>query len=54
MAIFPHFSSVSFHQTKNLSVNNVYVHFDLSERHNRRRQVVERQKAAFKLLISHQ
>ena len=39
---------------KNLSVNNVYVHFDLSERHDRRCQVVECEKAAFKLLVSHQ
>ena len=39
---------------KNLSVNNVYVQLDLSECNDRCRQVVERQKAAIELFVSHQ
>ena len=39
---------------KNLSVNNVFVQLDLSERHDCCSQVVERQKASIKLLVSHQ
>ena len=40
--------------TNNLSVNNVYVQLDLSECNDRCRQVVERQKAAIELFVSHQ
>lgn len=39
---------------KNLSVNNVYVQFDFSERHDGCRQVVECQEATIKFLIPHQ
>jgi len=41
-------------EIKNLSVNNVYVQLDLSECHDRCCQVVERQEAAVKLLVSNQ
>lgn len=40
--------------TKNLSVNNIYIEFDFSERHDRCGQVVQRQKTAIKLFVSHQ
>ena len=40
--------------TKNLSVNNVHVQFNFSERHDGCSQVVERQEAAVKFLVSHQ
>jgi hypothetical protein len=41
-------------EAKNLSVNNIHVHFDLPEGHYRGSQVIERHEAAIKFLVAHQ
>ena len=41
-------------QTKSLSVNNVYLQFDLTQRHDGCGQVVQGEETAIKLLVSYE